>query len=260
LIATKYKGPRVTLGPFLSHFLSRAINNVTREEDGEPLDSFALTAGIFFRIIQYYHLRVRRSPMKLRPLHDWAVILPSTGDEMTAGGLYIPDTAKVKPQEGVVEAVGPGAYEEEKRGKKKEEGKKRKFIPTTVKPGDHVLYERYAGQTYKINGEERILVRERDILGILSERPLQIPSMTAASGTTALTKPAPPSRAEALKPEKTSGKMVKKPARRAASKPSPKKKAAKKAAPKAAKKKASAKSTKKTTGSRAKGGKTGKKK
>lgn len=198
--------------------------------------------------------------MKLRPLHDWAVILPSTGNEMTAGGLYIPDTAKVKPQEGVVEAVGPGAYEEEKRGKKKEEGKKRKFIPTSVKPGDHVIYERYAGQTYKINGEERILVRERDILGILTERPLLIPPMTFASGTTALAKPALPSRTEAPKPEKTAGKMVKKPAGKAASKPSPKKKSAKKAAPKAAKKKASAKSTGKTTGRKAKGRKAGKKK
>jgi hypothetical protein len=58
LIATKYKGPRITLGPFLSQILSKAINDVTREEDGETLDSFALTAGIFFRIIQYYHLRV----------------------------------------------------------------------------------------------------------------------------------------------------------------------------------------------------------
>ncbi len=198
--------------------------------------------------------------MKLRPLHDWTVILPSTGNEMTAGGLYIPDTAKVKPQEGVIEAVGPGAYEEEKRGKKKEEEKKRKFIPTSVKPGDHVIYERYAGQTYKINGEERILVRERDILGILKERPLQIPSMTSASGTTALAKPELPSRAEAPRPEKTAGKMVKKPAGRVATKPSPKKKTAKKAAPKAAKKKASAKSTEKTKGRKAKGRKTRKKK
>jgi len=198
--------------------------------------------------------------MKLRPLHDWAVILPSTGDEMTAGGLYIPDTAKVKPQEGVVEAVGPGAYEEEKRGKKKEEGKERKFIPTSVKPGDHVIYERYAGQTYKINGEERILVRERDILGTMTGRPLQIPSMTSASGTTALAKPALPSRVEAQKPEKKAGKMVKKPAGRAASKPSPKKKAAKKAAPKAAKKKAAVKSTTKSAGRKAKGRKTAKKK
>ena len=177
--------------------------------------------------------------MKLKPLHDWAVILPSTGDERTAGGLYIPDTAKVKPQEGVVEAVGPGAYEEKKRGKKKEEEKHRKFIPTTVKPGDRVLYEQYAGQTYKINGEERILVRERDILGILPERPLQIPSMTAAAGTTALTKPAPRPGEITLKPEK---------------------KASKKTAAKAAKKTTAAKSTGKTSGSRAKGSKTGKKK
>ena len=198
--------------------------------------------------------------MKLRPLHDWAVILPSTGDEMTAGGLYIPDTAKVKPQEGVVEAVGPGAYEEEKRGKKKEKGKKRKFIPTSVKPGDQVIYERYAGQTYKINGEERILVRERDILGILTERPLQIPSMTSASGTTALAKPPRPSRAEAPKPEKKAWKIVKKPAGRSASKPSPKKKSAKKVAPKTAKKKVAVKATEKTSGRKAKGSKTGKKK
>ena len=198
--------------------------------------------------------------MKLRPMHDWAVILPSTGEEMTAGGLYIPDTAKTKPQEGVVEAVGPGAYEAEKHGKKKEAGKKRKFIPTTVKPGDHVIYERYAGQTYKINGEERILVRERDILGILTERPLQIPSMTSASGTTALAKPEPSSRAEAPKPEKTAGKAATKPARRAASKPSPKKKAAKKYSPKAVRKKVSAKSTKKAAARKTKGGKTRKKK
>jgi len=198
--------------------------------------------------------------MKLRPMQDWAVILPSTGEEMTAGGLYIPDTAKTKPQEGVVEAIGPGAYEAEKHGKKKEKGKERKFIPTSVKPGDHVIYERYAGQTYKINGEERILVRERDILGILTGSRLQIPSMTSASGTTALAKPALPSRAETQKPEKKAGKMVKKPTGKAVSKPSPKKKTAKEAAPKAAKKKALAKSTEKTTGRKAKGRKTGKKK
>jgi chaperonin GroES len=184
--------------------------------------------------------------MKLRPLHDWAVILPSTGDEVTAGGLYIPDTAKVKPQEGVVEAVGPGAFEEEKRGKKKEEGKKRKFIPTSVKPGDHVIYERYAGQTYKINGEERILVRERDILGILMERPLQIPSRTSSSEATALAKPALPSRAGTKKTERKSKKMVKK--------------LDKNAAPKVAKKKAAVKTTKKTKGRKAKGKTTGKKK
>ncbi len=186
--------------------------------------------------------------MKLKPMHDWAVILPAAGGEMTAGGLYIPDTAKVKPQEGVVEAVGPGAYEPEKLGKKKGEGKERKFVPTSVKPGDHVIYERYAGQTYKINGEERILVRERDILGILMERPLQIPASTSMSGTTAIAKPALPSRTEEPKPkpEKMAGNMVKK--------------AAGKAAPKVASKKVSTKSTEKTSGRKAKGRKTGKKK
>jgi len=129
--------------------------------------------------------------MKLQPLHDWAVIRPTEAEEMTAGGLYIPDTAKDKPYEGVVEAIGPGAFEEEKFGKKKKGKKERRFIPTTVKPGDQVLYERYAGQTYKVDGEERILVRERDILGILSGRssgssssPFQIQAAMTASGET----------------------------------------------------------------------------
>lgn len=129
--------------------------------------------------------------MKLQPMNDWAVVRPSDAMEKTAGGLYVPDSAKEKPQEGVVEAIGPGAFEEEKFGKKKIEKKDRKFIPTTVKPGDLVLYERYAGQTYSIAGEDRVLVRERDILGILSgagQKTLQIPATTSASGTTALVK------------------------------------------------------------------------
>ena len=125
--------------------------------------------------------------MKLKPMHDWAVVRMSDAAEKTAGGLYIPDSAKEKPQEGVVEAIGPGAYEEEKHGTKKIEKKDRRFIPTTVKPGDLVLYERYAGQTYTISGEDRVLVRERDILGILSGRaPLQIPASTASKEATAL--------------------------------------------------------------------------
>ena len=85
-----------------------------------------------------------RNAMKLKPLHDWAVVVPSEAESRTAGGLYIPDSAKEKPEEGVVEAIGPGAYEEKKRGKK-EEKKERKFIPTTVKPGDTVLWHAAAG-------------------------------------------------------------------------------------------------------------------
>lgn len=129
--------------------------------------------------------------MKLKPMNDWAVVRPTDAAEKTAGGLYIPDTAKEKPHEGVVEAIGPGAYEEEQYGKKKIEKKDRAFIPSTVKPGDRVLYERHAGKTYTIDNEDLVLVRERDILGILSgegRTPLQLPASTSSKGTTALVK------------------------------------------------------------------------
>jgi len=128
--------------------------------------------------------------MSLKPLHDWAVIVPAEDDQRTSGGLYIPDTAREKPERGVVEAIGPGAFEAEKMIKKSGEKKERRFIPTVVKPGERVLFARYAGKTYTINGEERILVRERDILGIVIEnpsqiesrqRPLQIPASTATT-------------------------------------------------------------------------------
>jgi chaperonin GroES len=140
--------------------------------------------------------------MKLKPMNDWAVIRPSDAAEKTAGGLYIPDSAKEKPREGVVEAIGPGAFEEEKNGKKKDQTKKRKFVPSSVKPGDLVLYERYAGQTYAIDGEDLVLVRERDILGILSgddRKPLQITASTS-KGTTAIVKEVSGQEKKAKKP------------------------------------------------------------
>ena len=167
--------------------------------------------------------------MSLKPLHDWAVIVPTEARTRTAGGLYIPDTAKEKPEEGVVEAIGPGAYEEEKRRKKSDEKKKRRFIPTVVKPGDRVLYERYAGQTYKVGGEDRILVRERDILGLLMEskpliesrsRPLQIPSSTSSSSATQIM----PASSEAS----SASRRGKKPAKKTAAKQKVAKKAVKK--------------------------------
>jgi chaperonin GroES len=179
--------------------------------------------------------------MKLKPLNDWAVIVPSEAESRTSGGLYIPETAKEKPEEGVVEAIGPGAYEEEKRGKKKEEKKERKFIPTTVKPGDRVLYERYAGQTYKIGNEERILVRERDILGHI-ERSLQIPAVTTSRSTTAIMdRPSPPVVMKV--PEKSAPGTAQTAAKKRAQKP-----AAKAAAKKPVKKRATKKTAKKTAG------------
>ena len=113
--------------------------------------------------------------MKLRPLQDWAVLVPAEAMERTAGGLFIPDSAKEKPREGMVEAVGPGALEEEKTGRKKKEGEERKFGPTVVKPGDRVLYETWAGQTITIGNEERVLVREGSILGLI-DRPAAVPA------------------------------------------------------------------------------------
>jgi len=173
--------------------------------------------------------------MKLKPLHDWAVIVPSEAESRTTGGLYIPDSAKEKPEEGVVEAIGPGAYEEEKRGKKKDEKKERKFVPTIVKPGDRVLYERYAGQTYKIDNEERILVRERDILGHI-ERPLQIPAVTTSRSTTAIMERPAPLPLMNVRQTNVSGKAVKKKAKKAAAKAPVKKAAKKKTAGKTVKK------------------------
>jgi len=184
--------------------------------------------------------------MSLKPLHDWAVIVPAEAETRTAGGLIIPDSAKEKPEEGVVEAVGPGAFEEDKRRKKSDEKKERRFIPTAVKPGDHVIYERYAGRTYQLEGEERILVRERDILGILTgKQPLlagrsksrKIPASTQHSSSNQIV----PISSRAAKVSAGGGKTPK------AQKKTAKKKAAKKAVTKkAAAKKSTLKPVKKT--------------
>lgn len=182
--------------------------------------------------------------MRLKPLQDWAVIAPLE-QQRTAGGLYIPDTAKEKPQEGVVEAIGPGAYEEEKRGKKKEEKKERKFIPTVVKPGDRVLFEKWSGQTYTIDHEEKILVRERNILGLL-ERPIEIPAATSSGSSTAMIEhPLPPLMTTQGKGTPVSKAAPKKTAKKAKPTAKPKKKAAKKATKKALKKKTAKKKTSK---------------
>jgi chaperonin GroES len=183
--------------------------------------------------------------MRITPLHDWAVIRPSGADEITAGGIIIPDTAKEKPHEGVVVVIGPGAFEEEEKfGKKKGEKKERRFIPSTIKPGDSVLYERYAGKTYTIDGEDLLMVRERDILGILPERqprqaPLQIPATTSAHGSTALMPSKRPFAVKgAITNKKSAAKAAEKTAKKTAKKTTtkPAKKTVKKAVKKAVKK------------------------
>ncbi len=94
--------------------------------------------------------------MKIKPLADRVVVKPSEAEEKTAGGIILPDTAKEKPQEGTVVAVGPG--------KVSENGAK---IPMEVKVGDRVLYGKYSGTEVTIDGVEHLIMRESDILAIL---------------------------------------------------------------------------------------------
>jgi chaperonin GroES len=91
------------------------------------------------------------SKLKVTPLHDRVIIRPAKAEEKTAGGIIIPDTAKEKPQRGVVVAAGPGKKDE----------------PVTVKEGDTVLYGKYAGTEIQIDGEDLLIMRENDILAIV---------------------------------------------------------------------------------------------
>jgi chaperonin GroES len=94
--------------------------------------------------------------MKIRPLQDRVIVKRIDEEEKTKGGIIIPDTAKEKPQQGKVVAVG--------KGKVSEEGK---VTPLDVKVGDRVLFGKYAGSEVKLDGEEHLILREDDILGVL---------------------------------------------------------------------------------------------
>ncbi len=94
---------------------------------------------------------------KIEPLGDRVVIKPTPKEEVSKGGIVLPDTAKEKPQEGKIIAVGPGRLTED--------GNR---IPLEVKKGDKVIYSRYAGTEFKLDGEELIIMREGDILAKLT--------------------------------------------------------------------------------------------
>lgn len=104
--------------------------------------------------------------MNLKPLQDWAVIRRSDAEEKTPGGIIIPEVAKEKPLQGVIVAIGPGRYMPEK-GKEKE--KKKKFVPTVLKPGQRVIYQKYAEREIELGSEVVTLVREEDILGTVED-------------------------------------------------------------------------------------------
>jgi chaperonin GroES len=94
--------------------------------------------------------------MNFKPLHDRVVVRRIESDTKTAGGLIIPDTAKEKPQEGEVLAVGEGA--------RKDSGE---LIPMSVKAGDRILFGKWSGTEVKLNGEDLLIMKESDILGIV---------------------------------------------------------------------------------------------
>ena len=94
--------------------------------------------------------------MKFRPLHDRVVVRRLNSEEKTKGGIIIPDTAKEKPQEGEIIAVGAGARDESG-----------KLVPLDVKKGDKVLFGKWSGTEVKIDGEELLIMKESDIMGII---------------------------------------------------------------------------------------------
>ena len=97
--------------------------------------------------------------MGFRPLHDRVVVRRVDSEEKTAGGIIIPDTAKEKPSEGIIEAVGPGARDESG-----------KIVPLDVKAGDRILFGKWSGTEVKIDGEDLLIMKESDIMGIVEGR------------------------------------------------------------------------------------------
>ncbi|MGD9763715.1 MAG: co-chaperone GroES [Candidatus Binatia bacterium] len=93
--------------------------------------------------------------VQMRPLHDRVIVKRVEGEERTRGGIIIPDTAKEKPQEGRIVAVGPGRVADGK------------VIKPEVKPGDRILFSKYAGTEVVLDGEDHIIMREDDILGVI---------------------------------------------------------------------------------------------
>jgi chaperonin GroES len=98
--------------------------------------------------------------MKFRPLHDRVVVRRLEAEEKTAGGIIIPDTAKEKPMEGEIVAAGPGARDEAG-----------KLVPLDVKEGDRILFGKWSGTEVKLDGEELLIMKESDIMGIIEGQP-----------------------------------------------------------------------------------------
>jgi chaperonin GroES len=105
--------------------------------------------------------------MKFRPLHDRVVVKRIDAEEKTKGGIIIPDTAKEKPQEGEVVAVGPGARDESGN-----------LIPIELKAGDRILFGKWSGTEVKLEGEDLLIMKESDVMGVIEG--VAAPSLKAA--------------------------------------------------------------------------------
>jgi len=108
--------------------------------------------------------------MKFRPLHDRVVVRRVDAEMKTAGGIIIPDTAQEKPQQGEVVAVGPGARND-----------KGDIAPMDLKSGDRVLFGKWSGTEVKIDGEDLLIMKESDIMGVLTDMAAQSPKSKAAA-------------------------------------------------------------------------------
>ena len=97
--------------------------------------------------------------MHLRPLHDRVVVRRIEADDKTAGGIIIPDTAKEKPMEGEVVAVGPGARNEHGQ-----------LVPMDLQAGDRILFGKWSGTEVKVDGEELLIMKESDVMGVLNQK------------------------------------------------------------------------------------------
>src|SRR6202045_1281811 len=98
--------------------------------------------------------------MKFRPFHDRVVVKPIDAEEKSAGGIIIPDTAKEKPSQGEITAVGPGGRDEAG-----------KLIPIDLKVGDRVLFGKWPGTEVRMEGQELLIMKESDIMGVLTDLP-----------------------------------------------------------------------------------------
>ncbi len=101
--------------------------------------------------------------MNLKPLGDRVVVEHVDQDEKSSGGIFLPDTAKEKPQEGVVRAVGTGRVTDDG-----------KTLPMSVKPGDRIIYSKYSGSEIKVDGKEVLIISEKDVLAIVDKVPVGV--------------------------------------------------------------------------------------